>query len=363
MMRGVKGAETAKQSVAASKGDLATSTGKQRSARESYVGQSQKQNIGTKSRCCECEFVIDDDTRALKCEKSKCESWKCTKCLNISDGAYDELIAGLPLHWFCSQCEETALSPASEVEDKVTLMFEKMMDLISKLDKNLEDKADVKRVESLEKVLSSKVDEKRVTELEGRVVELEDKLLLKDQVSKEVNEVDKVGRKSLNQMVKEAVGKHKVEEEGIEERKNNIIIYRALESTSEDVDQRKASDLEFVMTLCTDVLETGLTDKDVTKLFRLGKQKEGVTRPLLIGFQSDAKKAMVMGNLRKLRSAEVRFKNISVAHDLTVGQRQALKLEIEKTRKIQEDDQDAGNWKVRVVGTQKKPKVIKIKKV
>ena len=55
--------------------------------------------------CIECGSGVGDDSRALQCERCVDETWKCVKCLGISDELYDELSA-TSLHRFCTKCED-----------------------------------------------------------------------------------------------------------------------------------------------------------------------------------------------------------------------------------------------------------------
>ena len=61
-------------------------------------------------------------------------------------------------------------------------------------------------------------------------------------------------------------------------------------------------------------------------MYRLGKkQTSGGPRPLLVGFRDENKKAELIKNLTKLKSAGDIHKNFSVAHDSTPHQREAIK--------------------------------------
>jgi len=42
--------------------------------------------------CCEFGVVIDDDTKAVQCERCVChETWKCASCLDYTDDLYELL--------------------------------------------------------------------------------------------------------------------------------------------------------------------------------------------------------------------------------------------------------------------------------
>jgi len=63
--------------------------------------------------CCECGEIIDNDTKAVQCEKCvENETWKCASCLDLSDEMYDQLATSTKsnLHWFCPKCENIVLN-------------------------------------------------------------------------------------------------------------------------------------------------------------------------------------------------------------------------------------------------------------
>lgn len=76
--------------------------------------------------------TIEEDTKALQCEKCvDTETWKCARCLDISDELYDQLVASSKcnLHWFRSICEAVVLDAdvnSNDMVDKVTPVIEKL---------------------------------------------------------------------------------------------------------------------------------------------------------------------------------------------------------------------------------------------
>ena len=106
----------------------------------------------------------------------------------------------------------------------------------------------------------------------------------------------------------------------------------------------------------------------IKHITRLGKKGEANTeRPMLVKLATSAVKIEFMKNLKKLKSANDRFKRISVTHDLTVKQREAVKEALEAAKREQNSQASAGggshsgNWKLRVVDQQKVPRVVRVK--
>ena len=115
------------------------------------------------------------------------------------------------------------------------------------------------------------------------------------------------------------------EDSDIENRRNNVIMYKVKEIESEVVEDRKAGDMLFVHELCNDVLKVEVGSGDIEKMFRLGRREQGKERPLLVRFTRVEKKHEVMGKLKELKTASERYRITSIAHDLTPRQREVVK--------------------------------------
>jgi len=76
--------------------------------------------------------------------------------------------------------------------------------------------------------------------------------------------------------------------------------------------------------LLDNVFEVSCKDGDNKRVIRLGK-KEGIDRPILVEFQSRILKNYIMANLKKLGSADRKFKCLSVTHDITKKEREQCK--------------------------------------
>ena len=88
---------------------------------------------------------------------------------------------------------------------------------------------------------------------------------------------------------------------------------------------------------------------------------------MLVKLATDDDKREFMGSLKNLKSADEKFKKISVAHDLTPKQREAVKgaLEVAKREQVSQDGavsgSQSGNWVFRVLDQQKIPRVVRVK--
>ena len=142
-------------------------------------------------------------------------------------------------------------------------------------------------------------------------------------------------------------------------RANNIIVYRVPECANNE--ERGKHDKQFCMDLLKGILEVEVREEDIVKVFRLGKKKEnGQQRPILIQLRERGTKNRIMETLYKLKSAEDKFRNISISHDLTQLERTECKALVEEAKKKQSEEQGEYIWRVR--GLPGQLKVIKIHK-
>jgi hypothetical protein len=111
-------------------------------------------------KCLECSSVIADDARALNCERCT-NVWKCSCCIGIKPGTYDDLVGDgrKELFWFCEPCRLIVSNP--EKDEKVMTLMLQLAEQLNRLEKKLDAKVEVERVEVLEdlvKKLNAKLD-------------------------------------------------------------------------------------------------------------------------------------------------------------------------------------------------------------
>ena len=112
-----------------------------------------------------------------------------------------------------------------------------------------------------------------------------------------------------------------MEQEDIESRRCNIILYRVEESKQALVVDRNKEDASY----CEQFLSalgysgSGVNHEDVKKVFRFGKRNEESEspRPLMVQLTSWRAKNLVMASLYKIKSLNAQFRDITVGHDLT----------------------------------------------
>ena len=149
-----------------------------------------------------------------------------------------------------------------------------------------------------------------------------------------------------------------LEEKDRESRGNNIIIYRVPEGNTKD--ETNKNDKTFCMELCRGALGIDTEEIDFKSIFRLGRFESGTTRPILVQLREKTLKNQIMEKLFKLRTAEDKFRNISITHDLTQKERAECKALVDEAKRKQAEDSGEFIWRVR--GLPGQLKLIKIKK-
>jgi len=333
--------------------------------------------------CGSCGTRINDDSCALQCDRCQAGQWKCIECLSLPVELYEKLfIPQCNLKWFCDKCDKLVMDGSDKAvishsnasnhdnDDRI----DKLVSVVEKL---------VEKSMGVEDKLRDKADQSMIAQLDARIKRLEDQFQEREQslemrlavvdanVSRIVTERLREFEESKNYQqdattVKQAVKEKLDEDKDIESRRNNIVIYRIPEKLSDAVEVRKESDGKFVEDLLESVFQIKVSDRDIRKMFRLGRPVEGsdAPRPLLVSFMKFEDKEHVMSNLRKLKQAEARFRGISMSHDLTPRQRNEVKMLLATAKKEHEEtsSESAENFRFLVVGQGTKLRVIKIRK-
>ena len=284
--------------------------------------------------------------------------------------------------WFCDGCDRAVMETGEKKEassctgncdkiDKLVSVVEKLVGKLADVEDKLKDKGDLKSVEQLES---------RITKLEERLSQGESNLehrlaTIDEHVSRYVTdkirtlEESKIvhgSTSSMEQVVKDEVGKQLEEDKEIEERRQNIIVYKVPEDVSADFATRKDNDMKFITDMLFDVFHINIQDGDIEKFFRLGRfsRDAETARPLLVRFKDLSMKEKVMTNVALLRQADSQFTSVNIAHDLTPRQREEIKTMITAAKKeyVDSGNEDVENYRFVVVGQGPRRKVIKLRR-
>jgi hypothetical protein len=144
-------------------------------------------------------------------------------------------------------------------------------------------------------------------------------------------------------------------------RECNIIIYRSKESSSKNVDEKRLHDQHFVDELFCNIFDLDIETKEIT---RLGRPEENKDRPLRVSLTNKEDARAIHESARKRRNAtDTHFKGIVISNDLTVNQREELKVLLQEA-KAKNEEQKKGPWEfeVRSKGHQWIPRIVRLHK-
>ena len=297
--------------------------------------------------CTACGIVITDDIKALQCDRCQAtDKWKCAECLNLPLEMYDHLVSdpGCSLKWFCLSCDKAAL----EMENKDTkcnsdrldcliTLVEKLLHKLTTVEDRLKEKCELDTANQLDSRLKNLEDHilKQEQDMLNKITQLENSLVNNTNTNaREVKEQVSTNNE-LQKKVEQEINKQITEDRDLEKRKKNIIIYRVPEVSAESAADRMDGDMAFVTELLDSVFQVKPDDQGIEKLFRLGQRdvSSNAPRPLLVGLKDIDVKEGIWSNLKNLKDSDIRFKGISVAHDLSPGQREEIKRLVEQAKR------------------------------
>jgi hypothetical protein len=361
-------------------------------------------------KCGTCNVGVGAKECGIMCEL--CDGWFHASCQDVTREGYKALQEITTSHWFCAICDARfgkVMPTIVKLSDRVELVEREMQKWRSQADAEMvivrEDlkqvrehikqvreeigngsKKGLKETETLKKTMTDmelhiqtdlgklrtelhKIKHEIGEEIKkdvGEDIKLdleEQKLSFADVVAKHVDtrlgtvstELEDV-QKNLSETKRKAY-----EERDKEERRNNVILYRVVESEAATAQERNKEDKEFCLELLNDVLKVETSAEDLERVFRLGKKDDKV-RPLMIQLGDRHLKNMIMESVSKLRNAGGKFRGIVVAHDMTKNEREECAVLVKEAKQKADEDQ-SGEYLYRVRGQPGQMKIIKIRRV
>ena len=282
------------------------------------------------------------------------------------------------IHWFCTNCDMAAMESVitdKDIEAKINKYMKDFNEKISELDNKLIDKLDKKEFDTKMETFKNKNSE-IITNSKGELQELkrgfdnrhtktntnltelfekdisefvDNKLSENTLLSKVIHEESwaEIAAKAVNCKFKQTeVTQVKISVKEVmdtisikrsrEDQKNNIIIYRAKESEADTLAGKHKDDIAFYIILIEVILDIPCQESDFKRVFRVGKKKEGEDRPLLVEFKNSITKNKMLESLSKLKTAQEKFRKLSIAHDLTKIERNEVKKIVEEAKEKKE---------------------------
>lgn len=351
-------------------------------------------------KCGECKSVVANTEKAVQCEL--CNLWFHCKCEEIHEDSY-KLLKQDKVHFYCGRCDKAVgrilktVLDLKKRQDKLHDDFETHKEEVEVTIKDFvstfmeEAKTKNEKVESLDNSVAEmkkelvKIKQDQNTELQKLLEDVKDIKRAQDDISfekqieqltqafvkdtpwsdivkKEVDSKIENVSAELNSIQKIVdITKGMAEEEKDKEaRSKNVIMYSLPESSDTSFEGRQKHDKSLVMNVFRELIDKDFEEREIQKLFRLGKMgaDSSKPRPILVQFVDKMTKNYLMHNLHHIRNTP--FKDLAISHDMTLKEREQCRQLVEEAKNKEKEDK-SGEWKFRVRGIPGQMRVVKLK--
>jgi len=351
---------------------MAASTGK--SVKKSATSESKEKELAKdKDEYGICEKVVTKD--GIQCEI--CDDWTHSKCAGIGAEVYEFISSNEQTHWFCNSCNAGTSHMIKEMK-RLKEKVDKIESLVTK--QKEENKEEIEKIlerhhqevhKELDKVTRELKDIQRDMNKVLQNADMQISTSIKQQelkwseVSKQVDHESQCRSAELESMHKGLVeSKAQIDDmQDKEKRRNNIILYHAQESTAATAEDINKEDTKFCLGHFH-AINSGVDKEDILKVVRLGKKGDDASqppRPMLVQLGSRLPKNLIMEKVSELKHAESKYKAVIVAHDLTIKEREEVKMLV-KEAKEKTKQETSGEWIHVVRGQQGQMRILRVKK-
>ncbi|ESO05606.1 hypothetical protein HELRODRAFT_171259 [Helobdella robusta] len=299
--------------------------------------------MSSRYSCTKCAKVVPSK-ELLIC--ACCKSCAHNKC-EINDDILEILKNSKGLKWFCHRCFDLSLDIGSlaksvdNTKNQIVTQLDVLNEIYMKIKLDIDNiKVNIERNES------------RLDQLDRFDTTVRDGLETCKNELKETYAgiVRKGGGANIDAIRSEVKSFQKALDEAneIKERESNLLMFRLSES-----DDDRGNVLKILKHLSEDV-----SDKNVIKVFRLGKRQESVVRPVLIKLDNVFLRDSIMRNVKKFKSLQG-FSHVGLSHDLTMDQRQEYKTYVDRAKAMEKEEINR-NFLFRVRGQVGRWKIVKL---
>lgn len=310
--------------------------------------------------CCECGVTIEDDRRAIQCERcSVVEIWKCAECLGLNVEQYEFLATSEHFHWFCEKCEDIVVKGQ---DDKLDIIMQRL----SKMEQSWEAKqsgidqiiATVDNmclsIHELQSKLDSKADNTELTKINTRMDQMTvvTEARVEPMVGTIVTNLDSTStvKECVESILKTQLQDDKDEDEERKKRKTNIIVHGVTESAEVTPEMRITDDIEQLQGILHQINCDTVNVQQVIRLGRRTDDELAKPRPMKVILDTEDTKDRVLRNTWRLKTKDGPMKNIFLHQDLTPRQRESRKILItELKRRTEQGETDLTIYNGKVV--------------
>lgn len=292
--------------------------------------------------CPDCSLEVKDNEDAIECDI--CKGWYHKVCQSVSDALYAILTSdeNQRISWYCKSCQRGAKAIMSHI-----LIMNERQDKFEKKLTAMENKqkAFQTRVNELEETVSKVSNLQSQTPHESLGATYVEPVINKDEM------VATVCTQINDRMT----------------RMKNIVVYNVPEGTSTLKEDNTIHDRKLMREMSGYTTDGKYQPEDL-QVRRLGSKQrkemetEGTrTRPLLVTFPEEDKKAFVMKNLYKLKNKGEPFSGMVIKHDMSKDDREKERL-LQKEAREKTQQEQTTNFVYLIRGRPGERQIIKVKK-
>ena len=95
-------------------------------------------------------------------------------------------------------------------------------------------------------------------------------------------------KENMKLIVKQALNERQSDEDNLEDRKTNIIVFNIPESSATTIESRKSDDAVLFNEICNSIWDSNIPSSEIVQVRRLGARRDDQSnRPLLIKVKSE----------------------------------------------------------------------------
>ena len=313
-------------------------------------------------KCGLCFKCFQSGQNSLQCEL--CENWFHATCLGIKKNAFTVIGSSDNIPWFCRNCvdkqkkilgeckelrkenetlkqENVYLKDAlSSIQEQMTRMKETIKEEVTKdiealiYDNSFKRDLQKEIVKDCRKEIQTVVNEikNQVTTMSTNNMEEIRGEVRAMVVEEAANNNSELSEQQSDRNIEERIAKVIRKEEEIKERMRNLVVFNMREPTTSNHWEKETEDRENV----DRVIKEGVGDQifNIVKTIRLGKLIPNSTRPrpLLVKLDNPGDKWRILKNSRNLRNKEDWMKQVGLAPDMTIEEREINRKLVEELK-------------------------------
>ena len=320
---------------------------------------NKRQRTGSGDDCMLCQDKLSPQVGTVDCDV--CQNPACFPCTKLpeilQDMAKTGNLAKSGVTWMCNCCKaglprlttisQTLQELKNGTETRLSALETRMGNFESKIDTAVQTKIDLaqpKMVEAIQNNIDTNIKDTILEEVRKTVKGELEKELQNKQIPTQIAPKGAAALSPGTQQKNIDLTMQEMRER--EEKMPNLILFNVKEAQTNVRDEISREDTKTFVDMCQ-VMRITMSQDKVMSARRLGEKKDDTDRPILIKLSNHSLKGNIFKNTGKL--ANTKYKDISIANDLTKMQREQ-NTKLRREAKQKEENDKSGKYGYKVVG-------------